>query len=123
VNGVVRLKLIRLAQKGKTIYYQELSDICGLGLSMKENEDDRAEIGRILDEISTFEFSNKRPILSSIVISQATGLQGEGFFKLCDRLGCGAWRKLQQDLEFSTNQSTAMNIGGTTQIQSNLYSI
>jgi hypothetical protein len=79
LNDLVRAKLIEISRKEKTIYYQELSDDCRLGLSMKDNEDDRVKIVRILDEISTFEFNNKRPILSSIVISQENNLQGEGF--------------------------------------------
>ncbi|MDP3469596.1 MAG: hypothetical protein Q8S11_14750 [Daejeonella sp.] len=106
MNEIVRRKLIEVARKKgeQTITYQELSDQCNLGLLMRESEYARAEIGRILGEISTFEHNNARPLLSSLVLSKGSAYEGDGFFKLCDELGFGPWKKLQNDIEFPFQQ-------------------
>lgn len=99
MNETVRKKLIELARKRgeQSITYQELSDECNLGLVMRDSEYARAEIGRILGEVSAYEYKHKRPLLSSLVLSKGSGYEGDGFFKLCEELGFGPWRKLQRD--------------------------
>lgn len=106
MNEIVRKKLIELArQRGEqTITYQELSDQCNLGLVMRDSEFARAEIGRILGAISEYENKNKRPLLSSLVLSKGSAYEGDGFFKLCEELGFGPWRKLQKDVTFPSIQ-------------------
>jgi len=104
MNQIVRNKLIDLAHAEKTITYQELSDQSKLGLVMRDSEYARAEIGRILGEISTFEHNNKRPLLSSLVISKGDNYQGDGFYKLCEELGFGSWKKLKANIEFEIGQ-------------------
>lgn len=104
MNQLVRGHLIDLARKGKTITYQELSDQCKLGLVMRDSEYARAEIGRILGEISAFEHNNQRPLLSSLVISKGDNYQGDGFYKLCEELGYGGWKKLKADISFEIGQ-------------------
>jgi hypothetical protein len=104
MNAKVRTHLIEIARKGKTITYQELSDQCKLGLVMRESEYARAEIGRILGEISTFEHNHKRPLLSSLVISKGDNYQGDGFYKLAEELGYGNWKKLKNDISFEIGQ-------------------
>jgi len=107
MNQIVRMKLIELARKKRTITYQVLSDECRLGLVMRDSEYARAEIGRILGEISAFEHSNNRPLLSSLVISKGDNYQGDGFYKLCDELGFGNWKKLKYDFSFEIGQINA----------------
>ncbi len=104
MNERVRTKLIELAKKKRTITYQELSDVCNLGLVMADSEFARAEIGRILGEVSEFEHNDKRPLLSALIISKSKGEQGDGFYKLCEELGYGSWKKLKNDLTFDSNE-------------------
>ena len=54
MNNLVRSKLIEVAKKILLSVNQELCDSCGLKLNMRENPSDRAEIGKILGEISAF---------------------------------------------------------------------
>jgi hypothetical protein len=99
LNKEVRKYLIENVArfKGATIGYQMLCDQCQLGLKMQEREFDRAEIGRILGEISTFEHENGRPLLSVLVVHKASGYEGDGFYKLCEDLGFGDWQKLKRE--------------------------
>lgn len=90
--------------KGATIGYQVLSDQCQLGLNMRASEYDRAEIGRILGEISTFEHNQDRPLLSSLVVNKSTGYEGDGFYKLCEELGYGDWQTLRRKRNFDQEQ-------------------
>jgi len=103
MNYRVREYLIDLANKGKIIYYQQLSDACKLGLDMQASEWDRAEIGRILGEISTYEHENGRPLISAIVLSKGSQYEGDGFFKLAEELGFGNWKNLR-DSNFDIRQ-------------------
>lgn len=109
MNEIVRNKLIEVARKrsDNTISYQELSDSCGLGLVMRDSEFARAEIGRILGEISRFEHEAGRPLLSSLVVSKGISYQGDGFYKLCEELGFGPWKKLRDDIAFEMGQMNA----------------
>lgn len=106
MNTDVRKYLIKevASRKGATIGYQVLCDQCQLGLNMQASEFDRAEIGRILGEISTFEHENERPLLSSLVVNKSTGYEGDGFYKLCEELGFGAWQKLRNTKKFDQEQ-------------------
>jgi hypothetical protein len=95
MNQRVREHLINIAARGGTITYQKLSDECALKLDMQASQYDRAEIGRILGEISTFEHIHGRPLISAVVITKGTGYEGDGFFKLAQELGFGPWKKLR----------------------------
>jgi len=102
MNELVRAKLIEIARKPSGIItYQELSDQCKLGLVMSESEFARAEMGRILGEISRFEHLNGRPLLSCLVVTKGDLYQGDGFYKLCEELGMGSWKKLRDDIGFA----------------------
>lgn len=103
----VRHYLIELARKDKSITYQELSDHCQLGLIMQDSEFARAEIGRILGDISVYEHDHGRPLLSALVISKGGNYQGNGFYKLCESLGYGNWKKLKSDIAFEIGQMNA----------------
>lgn len=104
INQTVRAHLIELARKKRTITYQELSDKCKLGLVMRDSEYARAEIGRILGDISEFEHIHGRPLISSLVISKGDNYQGDGFYKLAEYLGFGSWKKLKGDISFEIGQ-------------------
>lgn len=92
----VRSFLIERARNtgDELISYQKLSDECKLGLDMSRI-DHRAEIGRILGEISSYEHQNDRPLLSALVVRAGDNYEGDGFFKLAEELGLGNWKKLR----------------------------
>lgn len=90
--------LIDYASRGGTITYQNLSNLADLGLDMS-NEYHRSQIGELLCDISTFEFNEKRPLPSAIVLT-TRGYAGDGFFKLCEELGDGSWEKLKNNKKF-----------------------
>lgn len=104
MNTRVRSYLIEKARKKQTCFYQELSDACKLGLFMSDSPHDRAEIGRILGEVSENEHENDRPLISSLVISKGENYQGDGFYKLAEALGYGNWKKLKSDISFEIGQ-------------------
>ncbi len=81
----VREHLINIARQKETIQYQELSELCRLGLDMN-NPQHRVEIGEILDEISKHEHENNRPLLSAVVATDST-IPGNGFYELAKELG------------------------------------
>lgn len=106
MNQEVRKYLIENVArfKGATIGYQTLCDQCGLGLQMQASEYDRAEIGRVLGEISTYEYQRDRPLLSALVVNKTSGYEGDGFYKLCEELGFGDWEKLRRQKNFDIEQ-------------------
>lgn len=104
MNNKVREALIAVAKNRKIISYQDLCNQCGLKLDMVNNPNDRREIGKILGEISIYEFDEGRPLLSALVVSK-NGDEGDGFYKLCEFLGITKnWRKLKQDEIFSVQE-------------------
>ena len=104
MNNTVRDFLIELARKREGfIYYQQLSDKCNLGFNFQDNPNDRTEIGRILGEISEYEHNQERPLLSALVLSRNLQ-EGDGFFKLCEELGFGSYKKIKSDPAFTSIQ-------------------
>ena len=105
MNERVRTYLIDLARQrtDQTINYQRLSDNCNLGLDMS-NITDRNTMATILDEISTFEYNNDRPLLSALVIRLDDTREGDGFYKMADRLGYGSWQQLKRENIFEAHQ-------------------
>lgn len=88
MNTIVRNYLIELARErvNQTVPYQKLSNDCNLGLDMN-NKSHRDEIGHIIGNISRFEHSKKRPLISSLVVKEGGTIQGNGFFELAEELG------------------------------------
>jgi hypothetical protein len=78
--------LVEVAIRKTTIKYQQLSDLCNLGLDMYLPED-RMEIGHILGNISEYEHKNSRPLLSSVVVTDLAKGPGKGFYQLAEYLG------------------------------------
>lgn len=95
----VREELINYSSRKSTITYQKLSNLTGLELDMQDPSH-RNRIAEILGNISAFEFSNERPLLSSVVLN-TNNYEGDGYFKLCEELGFGNWESLKRDKKFA----------------------
>jgi hypothetical protein len=93
----IREKLIELARLQTTWTYSTLNEQLMLGLNFN-NVYDRDLIGDWLGEISEHEYSKGRPLLSCL-ITHKNGMreQGDGFYKLCERLYGENWQKLKSD--------------------------
>lgn len=108
MNTHVRTYLIERARKmfDEIVSYQQLSDDCKLGMNMHENPSDRKLIGKILDEISSYEYANGRPLLSALVKRFDDNREGNGFYKLYARLkGQGkSWQTKKNDLRYETEE-------------------
>jgi len=68
------------------------------------NPDHVNKLAAILEHISTQEFNHERPLLSVLVIRASDGEEGDGFYKMCENLGYGDWRKLKRGGEFQAKQ-------------------
>jgi hypothetical protein len=91
----IRSKLIELARLRTTWSYSQLNEQLQLGLNFS-NPLDRDLIGEWLGEVSVHEFNNERPLLSCL-ITHKNGLreQGDGFYKLCEKLFGEDWEDLK----------------------------
>lgn len=96
----VRTILVNRAKNGEIITYSELCDIAALPYRMN-NPHDRVLIGDLLEIISTDEFIHGRPLLSSIVLTKDNE-EGDGFYKMAEKLGFGNWQTLKKDFVFAT---------------------
>lgn len=99
MNARIRNKLIQLCRTDESpISYRRLINTCELGLNM-DIRHEKQLLGEMLDEISTEEHNEGRPLLSAMVMDKKRG-QGDRFFKLCEELGMGEWKELKKDEEF-----------------------
>ena len=105
MNDTVRSYLIEKAKQrtNQTVTYQQLCDDCRLRLNMQEITD-RNEIGKILDEISRYEHTAGRPLLSALVMRAVDNYEGDGFYKLAEDLGYGDWQRLKREGIFEIQQ-------------------
>ncbi|QNR86752.1 hypothetical protein H9N25_10385 [Pedobacter riviphilus] len=105
MNQTVRTYLIDVARRksNQIVGYQELSNDCGLKLDMS-NPDHRNQIAQILEQISLHEYQCERPLLSSLVLRLSDGTEGNGFYKLAEKLGYGSWSKLKREGLFEVQQ-------------------
>ena len=88
MNKAIHKKLMEVAHLQTTISYSELAPLADLDMS---RDNDRAEIGRILGEVSVHEHEEGRPMLSAVV-THKDGDPGKGFYTLARELGVMAWR-------------------------------
>jgi hypothetical protein len=79
----IRTLLIGIARQRSTITYRELAG----RLTSVSLEPNSVELGRLLGEASRAEASAGRGMLSALVVQQATGKPGHGFFRLAQQLG------------------------------------
>ncbi|WP_040496395.1 hypothetical protein [Fulvivirga imtechensis] len=100
----IRRVLLKHARVNSTITYSDLNQKCELGLNFELGQD-RDYIGELLGEISEYEHSKGRPLLSAMVLHKSKDLdQGDGFYKLCERLGFGNAYELKADRRFEKLQ-------------------
>ena len=93
MNQEIRKFLIDQCVKGEPIFYEVIARKLNLNLG---EISDRNKMSRILEEISTFEYENGRPLISAIVIYKQSNDQGNGFFTLCEVLGIGTAKQLNK---------------------------
>jgi len=91
-------RLKERAKEERLITYGEIAPLAQLDMTLVR---DRKEIGRLLGEISTYEHSHGRPLLSAIVVwkdgDRCGSSPGPGFFQLRRELGL---RPEEVDLTF-----------------------
>lgn len=107
MNVKVRHYLIELARQksNQLVTYQKLSNDCDLGLDMQNNPNDRKILGKILGDISIYEYqNNRRPLLSALVVRAGDKYEGDGFYKLAETLGFGKWQNLKNEGVFEAKQ-------------------
>ncbi|MDD5362404.1 MAG: hypothetical protein PHN88_09745 [Ignavibacteria bacterium] len=100
MNQKVRKYLIEAARaQGKFVYYSELVGDCGLRINLRTTNGQK-QLNAILDEISEFENSAGRPLLSAMAIYKDVRRNdhGDGFYYQAERLGKGNARKLKREL-------------------------
>jgi hypothetical protein len=94
MNPEVRKYLIDQCVLGQPICYEDVAAKLSLNLS---NINDRQILSNTLGEISAYEFSNGRPLISSIAIYKNLNDHGNGFYELCEELGIGKSSKLKKE--------------------------
>ncbi|MEW6043069.1 MAG: hypothetical protein AB1608_02290 [Thermoproteota archaeon] len=96
-------KLKDVARKKDMIFYSDLA--AGLGM-LFDNEAERNAVAADLGDISIFEHSQGRPMLSVIVVHKPTSseprMPGKGFFKLARDLG--VWNGTGTKEKFFANE-------------------
>jgi hypothetical protein len=99
----IRKQLIGLARLKTTWSYSQLNDQLSLGydFSLVHHRD---QIGIELGEISEYEFSKERPLLSALIVHQNDREQGNGFYKLCERLYGNQWEDLKANPRFELDR-------------------
>lgn len=96
-NENVRQYLIGIARSNRRlVYYSTLAIECKLGLDFN-NDLDRLKLSKILGDISSFELSQGRPLLSSVAYYKESNDHGDGFYRLCEELKLGKASKLKAD--------------------------
>jgi len=103
MNRDIRNKLIECARLKCTISYSTLNDQLQLGYDFII-EHHRKLIGEDLGEISTYEHAKDRPLLSALVVRKGSGYEGDGFYKLCEKLGYGSWETLKRSKKFDEDR-------------------
>jgi len=84
----LREMLIDVARRGDIIHYRPVADLLGI---QAERLDHCTELAQALDDISTYEHENDRPLLSAVVVRKpgedVDMRPGDGFFKMAKRNG------------------------------------
>jgi hypothetical protein len=80
---LVYSELVQAAQYRGITTYQAIAQLMGLPLTGNYMA---SETGRVLGEISEDELNQGRPLLSTLAVG-ASGLPGQGFFRLAEGLG------------------------------------
>lgn len=106
MTDMIRRKLIDLARSKTTWSYSQLNEQLDLKLNFRHKHD-RVLVGDWLEDISIHEFKNGRPLLSSLIIHKGQDKeQGEGFYRLCEKLYNRPWRELKADKNYEIEKIT-----------------
>ncbi|MCU0373594.1 MAG: hypothetical protein MUE56_10180 [Ignavibacteria bacterium] len=100
INHKVRKYLIDAARdKTRFVYYSEIVSDCGLRLNLRSTTGQK-KLNSVLDEVSEFENSAGRPLLSALAIYKdiRRNDHGDGFYYNAEKLGKGNARKLKREL-------------------------
>ena len=97
IHQAIYAKLRDVAANEQVVFYHQVAPLAGLDMSLA---DDRNRIAEILDEISTFEHTQGRPLLSVVVVQAETGRPGKGFYKLATRLRLFSGKSDVDEMEF-----------------------
>jgi hypothetical protein len=100
MNQKVRKYLIEAARdKTRFVYYSEIVSKCGLRLNLRSTVGQK-QLNSVLYEVSEFENSAGRPLLSAMAIYKdiRRNDHGDGFYYNAEKLGKGNARKLKREL-------------------------
>lgn len=92
----VRKYMINVCRKRETATYNQLNIDCNLGFNLN-NVEDRFAIGKVIGDISRYEHSLGRPLISSVITRAITNRCGPGFFTMAEELGFGLSTMLQEN--------------------------
>ena len=81
----LRIRLAKAAgNKDEFVHYDEVADILGIS---RDRLDHSHKMNHALEEISTYEHDNRRPMLTAVVVRKNELTPGKGFFDLASRIG------------------------------------
>jgi hypothetical protein len=84
MNRVVHNRLVRLAQARRTVSFREIASLVGTDARSRVSQ---IRTSKVLSEISVYEHSHARPMLSALVLDREGGSPGREFFVLARTLG------------------------------------
>ncbi len=100
----IRSQLIELARMNGTWSYSMLNDQLQLGLNF-DDISHRKLVGDWLEEISLYELEKERPLISSMIVHKSGKKeQGNGYYKLCEKLYIRPWLELKEDRQFEKDR-------------------
>jgi hypothetical protein len=97
LNQAIHNRLVRLAQARQTAFYGDIAPLVGLDVRRTA---DRSKIAKLLEEISVYEHSRARPMLSAIILDRETNSPGQRFFVLARALNRYSGEGERSDREF-----------------------
>ena len=86
MNEAIRQRLIEAASKKRFVFYSQVAEWLGVDMDV-QRLDHCLELFRTLDEISTHEAEQGRPLLSAVVVRKEDSMPGRGFFKMAANNG------------------------------------
>lgn len=84
MNQVIHNRLVRLAQARRTASFEEIASLI---VADARGRVSASRVSKILNEISVYEHSRARPMLSALVLNRPGGAPGPEFFALARTLG------------------------------------
>jgi hypothetical protein len=84
LNQAIHNRLVRVAQARQTASFDEIASLMGPDARRRSSQ---IKASKILREISVYEHSRSRPMLSAIVLNRSDNSPGPEFFELARTLG------------------------------------